>query len=245
MTTAPPPDVRFVGIRFGWPGGGLILDGLDLVARGGEITAVVGPSGSGKSTLLRLAAGLTRPDAGVVDTGGARQAYVFQSPTLLPWRTVAGNVGLPLELRGAADRDGAVTAALARVGLTEAAERLPRELSGGMRMRASLARALVTEPTLMLLDEPFSALDAITRARMHQEFLRLWSASPFTALLVTHDVDEAVLLADRVIVLRGPPLRPELDLDISLPRPRADHVRHSEAFGALVEAVLSGLGVSS
>lgn len=232
--------LRFAGVGFAWPGRAPLLSGLDFTLSPGGITAVVGASGCGKSTLLRLAAGLLRPSAGAVQRPGGDRAFVFQAPTLLPWRTVAENVGLPLELRGLDPRD-AVAAALAQVGLSESAGALPRALSGGMQMRASLARALVTRPALMLLDEPFSAVDAISRRALHEVFLDLWRRERFTALIVTHDIDEAVLLADRVLVLAGRPAGLRGDIPVPLPRPRAAALRHDPALGALsarVEALL-------
>lgn len=235
-----PSAIRFSSTRFAWPDGRRILDGFDLDVRAGEITALVGPSGCGKSTLLRLAAGLERAEAGAVEITEKRPAFVFQSPTLLAWRSARRNVALPLELQGAVD-EAAVDRALAQVGLSEAADKLPHQLSGGMRMRVSLARALVTEPRLMLLDEPFSALDALTRARVHEQFLALWRRLGFTGLMVTHDVDEAVYLADRIVVLQGPPLRITMDLAVPLERPRAPSLRHDPRLGAQVEAVIDAL----
>ncbi|MCB9759198.1 MAG: ABC transporter ATP-binding protein [Alphaproteobacteria bacterium] len=235
------PAVRFDAARFGWPEGRLILSGFNLEIAQGQITAIVGPSGCGKSTLLRLAAGLERPDAGQVTVPSPRRAFVFQSPTLLPWRTAAENVALPQILQGAPD-PVAVARALERVGLGADADALPRQLSGGMKMRVSLARALVTAPDLMLMDEPFSALDALTRGRVHQEFLRLRRELGFTAVLITHDIDEAVFLADRVLTLAGPPLQVVADLAVALPRPREPGLRHDPALGARVAEVQRALG---
>lgn len=228
-------------VRFGWSGAPPLLDGLDLSARAGEITALVGASGCGKSTVLRLVAGLLRPERGQIQAPDGERAFVFQSPTLLPWRTVEENVRLPLELRHAPDAGPRVAEALARVGLSEAARQLPRQLSGGMRMRVSLARALVTQPALMLMDEPFSALDPITRKRLQQEFLQLWERLRFTVLLVSHDIDEAVLLADRIFVLGGRPARVKLQVEVDLPRPRPPELLHDPRLGALAARVEAAL----
>ena len=192
------------------------LAGIDLTTRPGEIVALVGASGCGKTTLLRLVAGLMEPRAGSVQINGqppvaarGKTAFVFQEPALLPWRTVAANVGLGPELAGVPARERAtlVVDRLALVGLTDAAGQYPHELSGGMRMRVSLARALVGSPRLLLLDEPFGSLDEITRQRLGGELLRLRAAGGWTGLFVTHSVVEAVSLADRVVVLGSRPGR--------------------------------------
>lgn len=237
--------VKLEGVEFRWaPGEAPLFEGFDLTCAAGVVTAIVGPSGSGKSTLLRLMAGLERAQAGVVHSGvrdPGELAYVFQAPTLLPWRSLWDNVMLPLSLLGtpAVDADAAVRVALERVGLAGEAEKLPRALSGGMQMRASLARALVTRPRLLLLDEPFSALDAITRRRLQGVFEEAWQGA--TVVLVTHDIDEAVLLADRVVVLGGRPLRVEADLPVVLPRPRSAALRHDPRVGALVRRIEGAL----
>jgi ABC-type nitrate/sulfonate/bicarbonate transport system ATPase subunit len=235
--------VVFEEVGFAWPAAPApLLRGFGLRCCAGGLTALVGPSGCGKSTLLRLAAGLLCPQRGRItpgQAGGEGLAMVFQQANLLPWRTVAENVGLPLELRGVApaQRRSMVARALERVELAEVAEALPAALSGGMRMRVALARAWVQPPRLLLMDEPFAALDALTRRRMHQQFQALWEPSRPTVLLVTHDVDEAVLLADRVVVLGGRPLEVVAEVPVDLPRPRAPSLRHDPALGALVRQV--------
>jgi NitT/TauT family transport system ATP-binding protein len=206
------------------------IDGLDLVVEPRQIVALIGPNGSGKSTLLRVIAGLLAPDRGSVALGGQRVlgpdqriGLVFQEPRLLPWRTTASNVGYPLELAGVdqAARDRRVGAVLETVGLEGAAAMIPSQLSGGMQQRAALARTLALEPEVLLLDEPFSALDELTRERLNLELLAITARTPTTILLVTHSVQEAVFLADRVVVLSERPGRVVADVPVELPRPRA------------------------
>lgn len=236
------PALRFTDVHFAWPGAAEpLLAGFSLELEAGQVTALVGPSGCGKSTLLRLAVGLLDPGAGEVVGGeGESRAFVFQSPNLLPWRTVRQNVALPLELQGRQD-EAAVDQALDAVGLRAAAGLLPGALSGGMRMRCSLARALVLDPTLLVLDEPFSALDAITRREAWVTFQEAWGAQAATVVVVTHDIDEAVILADRVVVLGGSPVRVQADLSVGLPRPRSPELRHDPRVGERVRAVEGAL----
>ena len=235
-------EARRVSVRYGaLPA----LQDIDLDVRRGEFVTLVGPSGCGKSTLLRLVAGLLPASGGDLRVASPRRAiaFVFQDPTLLPWRTVHANVRLPLELAGRPDPEqrAAADAALALVGLAEFAAAHPAELSGGMKMRASLARALVARPELLLLDEPFGALDELTRERLDDELLRLWERDRWTALAVTHSVDEAVLLSDRVIVLSARPGRIVADLPIDLPRPRRSDLLATPAFAALAGEVRARL----
>lgn len=209
--TAQPVRLREVGRSFPLGRGRRdVLRGVEIEVAAGEIIAVVGPSGCGKSTLLRLIGGLDAPSSGSIlldDSGVAdvdeRTAVAFQEPRLLPWRTISQNVELGLP-RGTARRDGRerVRELLELVGLEQAADQRPREVSGGMAQRASLARALARNPGVLLLDEPFGALDALTRLRMHDLLLKIHAAEPTTVLLVTHDVEEALYLADRVLLLR-------------------------------------------
>jgi NitT/TauT family transport system ATP-binding protein len=212
---------------------------VSIAVDSGEFVALLGPSGSGKSTLLRLIAGLDRPDEGAIELSGAGSAgrpaigFVFQDAHLLPWRDVLGNVELPLELLGQpgdARRDAARDA-IARVGLADAIRRFPAQLSGGMRMRVSLARALVTRPRLLLLDEPFAALDEITRQQLDEDLRALWAQSGITVLFVTHSIAEAVFLAERAIVLTGRPARVALDRAIDLPGERDMALRSDARFG--------------
>jgi NitT/TauT family transport system ATP-binding protein len=222
------------------------LAGIDLAVNAGDFVALLGPSGCGKSTLLRLVAGLDRPERGVVRGDSARIGMVFQDAHLLPWRDVLANVELPLELLGrpSAERRARAEAAIVQVGLGDAARRYPAELSGGMRMRASLARALVTEPRLLLLDEPFAALDELTRMALDDELRRLWREAGLTVLFVTHSIAEAAYLAERVVVLSRRPARMVLDHRLALPAERTAVLRAEPAFaretGVLQEALRRG-----
>ncbi|WP_051182577.1 ABC transporter ATP-binding protein [Nocardia vinacea] len=212
------------------------LADISLDIRQGEFVAVVGPSGCGKSTLLRLAAGLEPVSSGAVAVRTDSIGFIFQEATLLPWRKVSRNVELSAELRGIdrKTRRARATRALAAVGLAEFANSLPGQLSGGMRMRVSLARALSLEPRLMLLDEPFGALDEMTRLNMQEELLRLYRDNGFTALFITHSVSEAVFLASRVVVMSARPGCLHEVIDVDLPYPRSQELRFEPAFTELV-----------
>lgn len=223
-----------------WPNDELALHDVDLNLNAGEFVALVGPSGCGKSTLLRIAAGLESPSSGSVEVQARTTEFVFQDPTLLPWRTVAENVALPLDLVGRQDPQR-VHSALAEVGLAGSADKLPRELSGGMKMRVSVARALVTTPDLFLLDEPFSAVDELRREELNRMLLSLHHRRAFACLLVTHSVTEAVLLADRVIVLSDQPGRVVATIEIPLPRADRFERRFDEDFVALTRRVSTAL----
>jgi NitT/TauT family transport system ATP-binding protein len=206
------------------------LEGFNLTVERGEVVAIIGPNGCGKSTFLRVAAGLLAPQRGSVtlddrpiDGSDPRIGLVFQEPRLLPWRSVTGNVTYPLELAGwpRERREARLAALLELVGLTEAAQSRPSQLSGGMRQRAAIARALALEPEVLLLDEPFSALDALTRERFNLELLELWERTKSTIVIVTHSIPEAILLADRVVVMTPRPGRVAAIVDIQAPRPRS------------------------
>jgi len=228
-----------------------VLGGLTFGVVEGEFVCVVGPSGCGKTTLLRLLAGLERPTAGRVRLDGVEVdrprrtvGFVFQEPTLMGWRTVEENVALPLEIAGVpkAEARRRSRGLLDLVGLSGFETAYPAQLSGGMAQRVALARALVHKPRLLLLDEPFGALDALTRERMAQELLRIWQAHRKTVVMVTHSVPEAVLLADRVLVLTPRPATITAEVRIDLPRPRTTALFDDPAFGALARAVRQALG---
>ncbi|WP_114699540.1 ABC transporter ATP-binding protein [Nocardia mexicana] len=247
LDRVPTAAVRFDGVhrRFAGRGEGDIvaLAGIDLEIGPGEFVTVVGPSGCGKSTLLRLAAGIDRPSSGSVAVQSDSIGFIFQEATLLPWRKVRRNVELSAELRGIdrATRRARAERALAAVGLADFAGRLPNQLSGGMRMRVSLARALSLEPELMLLDEPFGALDEMTRLVMQEELLRLYRDNAFTALFITHSVSEAVFLGSRVVVMSARPGRVYEVIDIGLPYPRDREVRFDPEFTQQVSRVSESL----
>lgn len=222
------------------------LGPVSLSVDPGRITALVGPSGCGKSTVLRLLAGLQQPTTGSVQrsVGPGETGMVFQAPTLAPWLSARANVALPLRLAGrpASEADPAAEAELARVGLSHAGALKPRQLSGGMAMRASLARALVTRPRLLLLDEPFAALDALTRRGLIDDVLALWAESRPGVLFVTHDVEEAVYLAHRVLIMTGAPGRLAAEIEIPGVVPRAPGFRATAEFRDCVEQVMAAIG---
>ena len=228
-----------------YPNGVRALDGVSLQVELGEIVAVVGGSGCGKSTLLRAVSGLDPATQGTVALNGIRITaphekigVIFQEPRLLPWLTVADNVGFGLAHLPSAERNARVAKALERVGLTEKAAMWPRELSGGQAQRVSIARALVPRPEVLLLDEPFSALDAFTRVDLQDHLLDLWADSKPTLILVTHDVDEAIVLADHVLVMRPRPGRIFDEIETDLPRPRD---RQSAAIDFAKRRILAAL----
>jgi NitT/TauT family transport system ATP-binding protein len=212
------------------------LEDASLDVETGEFLSVLGPSGCGKSTLLRLIAGLTDPTTGAIEWPGGRPdlGFVFQEPTLMPWTTALANVALPLKLRGVArsEREARAAEALAGVGLKGFEKSYPRELSGGMKMRVSIARALVTAPKLLLMDEPFAALDEITRRRLNTDLLELWQRTRFTAVFVTHSVFESVFLSQRIVVMTARPGRVRSELAIPAPYPRSESFGTSAGYAA-------------
>ena len=224
------------------------LQDISFQVRRGEFVCVVGPSGSGKSTLLRLIAGLLRPSNGIITLDdepitrpNPRIGIVFQSSNLMPWRTVLDNIALPLELRGEsrAQRHAVAREYIALVALDGFEKHYPHQLSGGMRQRAAIARTLVQNPELLLLDEPFGALDALTREYLNQELLRIYQTKKMTVVMVTHAINEAVWLADRVLVLSQRPGVLKADIPISLPRPRTEALLTDPDYLALVQRVRS------
>jgi NitT/TauT family transport system ATP-binding protein len=244
------PLVILEGVQKYYASRALALEDINFAVRAGEFISLVGPSGCGKSTLLRLIAGLGEATAGQVLVGGlpparARRergdmAFVFQDATLLPWRTVQGNVEFPLEIKGVSkiQRRAAAREALTTVGLLETGRRYPRQLSGGMRMRVSIARALTTKPRLLLMDEPFGALDEITRQRLNGELLRIVALAGWTVVFVTHNVFEAVFLSTRVLVMSRQPGRIIGDIAIGLPAPREPELRTTAAFSGYAAQVM-------
>lgn len=247
VDSAPLVVARAAGKRFA--DGTLALQSIELSIQRQEFVTIVGPSGCGKSTFLRLVAGLTETSAGTLTVADvapvvARRAsndmaFVFQDPNLLPWRTVERNVSLPLELanRNSEVRSEHVNTALQMVGLEEFRRSFPSQLSGGMRMRVSIARALVTQPRLLLMDEPFGALDEISRLRLNEEISELWRRDQWTGLFVTHNVAEAVYLSQRVLVMSARPGRLVADIAVPFPYPRLPSLRTDVRFNEIVEQV--------
>ncbi len=235
------------GVGKTFPTGTVALTDVSLTLRPGDFTTVVGPSGCGKSTLLRLASGLERTTTGSVTVAASSTSYVFQDPTLLEWRTAARNVELVPELRGMSKQVRQARAAemLELVGLTGFADQHPRQLSGGMRMRVSIARALVAEPDLALFDEPFGALDEITRLQMQTELQKLFRLRRFAGLFITHSVPEAVYLSTRVLVMSGRPGRIVAEIPIPWEYPRPPELRYAPEFAAITGRVSAALGEHS
>ena len=242
---APVLSVHELTLRFSGAAAA-VIEGLNLALAPGEFLVIVGGSGVGKSTLLRAMAGLIAPESGRVEVpaparpGRRRRAIVFQDGRLMPWRRLAANVRFGLEGLGVsrAEATRRVAAALDLTGLSEFADRFPHQLSGGQAQRAGIARALAVEPDILLMDEPFSAVDAITRAGLQTEVTRIWQASGAGVVFVTHDIEEAVLLADRVLVLAGQPAHVALDLPIGASRPRR---RGDSALAPLAERIEAAL----
>jgi ABC-type nitrate/sulfonate/bicarbonate transport system ATPase subunit len=244
-------DIRNLNHAFDLQGSRLeVLQSIDLSVGAGEFVALLGPSGCGKSTLLRLVSGLDRPTAGsiradgvIIDRTDPSRILVFQDPTLFPWASVWKNVATGLDARGVLERQRArVDDALKLVGLTAFAQAYPHQLSGGMAQRAALARALVNDPALLLLDEPLGQLDSLTRLTLQTELLALWRDKGFTAILVTHDVEEALWLTSRVIVLSELPARIKAEFIVDLPYPRH---RDNPEFIALRRQILGTLGLET
>jgi NitT/TauT family transport system ATP-binding protein len=247
----PPSKLRVVdlSVTYGTAGTGRNVQALQRVTFGVEsrqFVSIVGPSGCGKTTLLHCLAGMVSPTSGRIEMDGATvsgadpsRAMVFQSPTLLPWATVRQNVAYGLKLHGKVgpEYDARVSDLVKLVGLERFEHHYPHELSGGMQQRVNLARALAVEPDVLLMDEPFAALDAQTRDVMQAELLRIWEHNRKTVIFVTHQIDEAVYLSDRVMVMRRRPATVQADLTIDLPRPRAFTVRRTAAFHAYVDDI--------
>ncbi|TWF54925.1 ABC transporter ATP-binding protein [Neorhizobium alkalisoli] len=241
--------VTMRGVSKQFSSGTLALSDMSLTVEGGEFVSLLGPSGCGKSTALRIIAGLGDVTSGTIDWPSSRInskglpegdiSFVFQEPTLMPWQTVFGNVHLPLKLRGisksAARAD--IMAALETVGLKDFAEAYPRELSGGMKMRVSIARALVTKPKLLLMDEPFAALDEITRQKLNDDVLRLWQETGITVIFVTHSVFESAYLSNRIVVMKARPGRVHADFPLVTSLERDAHYRTSEDYRQACEKV--------
>jgi NitT/TauT family transport system ATP-binding protein len=246
--------VSLRGVTKVYDSGVVALGPLDLDVRHGEFVSLLGPSGCGKSTALRLIAGQSAPTSGTVGVSsragqvraGHSIGFVFQEPTLMPWTSVRENVRLPLKLANmpGADSDARVHQALTHVGLSDFAEAYPRELSGGMKMRVSLARALVTDPDILLMDEPFAALDEITRFRLNNDLLSLWRNLHKTIIFVTHSVFESVYLSERIIVMSSRPGRLSAEIRIDAPADRGEDFRTSAAYADYCRKVSNALAPS-
>ena len=249
----PPAIVSLRGVGKTFERGTVALTGLDLDVRDGEFVSLLGPSGCGKSTALRIIAGLSGPTSGTVEwpADAAKIGFVFQEPTLMPWADVAANVRLPLNLAHADDAaaGSAVLRWLDRVGLGDFAASYPRELSGGMKMRASIARALVTEPQLLLMDEPFAALDEITRFKLNNDLAMLWHELRRTVVFVTHSVFESVYLSQRIVVMSSRPGRVFAEVTIPAPYPRDETFRTSAEYAGycrqVAETLRSAMGAGA
>jgi NitT/TauT family transport system ATP-binding protein len=233
------PEIAFNGVCKRYRNAAVALEDISLTVERGEFVTFLGPSGCGKSTLLKLVSGLSQVSEGSVQVNGmtptnAREmmSFIFQDATLLPWRTVEQNVGLGMELEYAARdaRKERVARMLELVGLSNVGKRYPRQLSGGMKMRVSIARALVTRPRILLMDEPFAALDEMTRDRLNEELLRLYAEQKWTVLFVTHSVAEAVFLSSRIVILAAHPGRVSHEVQVDLPWPRTPGTRESKEF---------------
>ena len=246
MSAPLPPIVEFREATKRFGEGPLVLDLLNLTVQPGEFVSLIGPSGCGKSTLLRLIAGLTPLTAGSLivdrrspDAAAADLAFVFQEPTLLPWLSVAANIELPLSLRGVAPAERSVTRrrVLDLVRLSEKADAYPRQLSGGQKMRVSIARALALSPKILLLDEPFGALDEMTREHLNEELLTIRERHAWTAFFVTHSVAEAVFLSNRIFIFSANPGHLHTEIPVPFPYPRTEATRRSRPFHDLVADV--------
>ncbi len=235
VTSVGDRRLRFDGVSMVFPDGTHAIDDVSFDVAAGEFVTIVGPSGCGKSTLLRIASGLTEQTAGSVDVDRSGVGYVFQDATLLPWRTVRRNVELLAELSGVStdERRRRATENIDLVGLTGFETKYPKQLSGGMRMRASLARSLVLEPDVFLFDEPFGALDEITRERLNDELISLFQAKGFGALFITHSIAEAIFLSTRVLVMSARPGRIVTEYSIPFPYPRSPELRFDPEFARL------------
>ena len=251
--THPTPAVEVLSAEKTYPNGTQALLPVDLTIAEGEFVTLLGPSGCGKSTLLKMVAGLLEPTDGrlhlwrkpvaQLEESGKKMAFVFQSPTLMPWASVQTNVRLPLDLAGLprAEADARVTEALALVGLSKFANALPRALSGGMQMRVSIARGLVTQPDLLLMDEPFGALDEITRHKLDADLLHLWRQKKLTVIFVTHSIHEAVFLSSRVVMMAARPGRVVEEFHIDAPYPRTADFMVSPEFSRYAKLLQDSL----
>ncbi|MFC3643735.1 ABC transporter ATP-binding protein [Aquibium oceanicum] len=249
------PLLRLRGVGKSFSNGVTALRGVDLAIREGDFVSLLGPSGCGKSTALRIVAGLSSPTTGRLEwqregIGPNDVGFVFQEPTLMPWASVFDNVWLPLRLRGVSRREAApaIRELLERVHLSGFEEAVPRELSGGMKMRVSIARGLVTKPRVLLMDEPFAALDEITRFKLNDDLLDLWRDQRFTVVFVTHSVFESVFLSNRIVVMAARPGRVHDELEVGAPYPRDERFRTSPEYAALCreasEALLSAINAT-